>query len=454
MSSLKNLMISVSGVRGIVGDGLTPDVAVKFSQAYGSEFGPGPIVVGRDSRATGEMVKFAVWAGLLSVGCDVIDIDIASTPSTQLVTEKSEFNGGIIITASHNPREWNALKLLSPQGLFLSPHEGHRILQRVQEEDFAFAGWNKMGKIISFPHAASEHIAAIEKLPILDVEKIRAKHFKVVVDCCHGAGGVILPLLLQRLGCEAVFLYQEPNGLFPRSPEPVPENLSELGNAVKLHHADLGIAVDPDVDRLALISELGRPLGEEATLTLATRFVLGKTPGDVVTNASTTRALDDVAQQFGCRVHRTPVGEIHVAMKAAEIRAAMAGEGNGGVMYPPLHLGRDAMVGISLILQLLAEFNGPLSALHADLPQYVMIKDKISLPFGADAKARVQQLAEMNLNEPMDRIDGLKFVYEKSWVHVRASNTEPIIRVIAEAPTPAQAQQLVDRLKQQINKTE
>jgi len=370
-----------------------------------------------------------------------------------LVTEKTEFNGGIIITASHNPREWNALKLLSPQGLFLSPEAGAHILQRVQQEDFTYAAWDQMGKIISYPDAAAEHLAAIEKLPILNLEKIRARHFKVVVDCCHGAGGVILPQLLDMLGCKAVFLHVEPTGLFPRSPEPIPENLSELCASVKMHHADLGIAVDPDVDRLAFVSDQGHPLGEESTLALATRFVLSKTPGDVITNASTTRALEDVAQQFGCRVHRTPVGEIHVAMKAAEMNAAMAGEGNGGVMYPPLHLGRDAMVGICLVLQLLAEYNGSISSLHAILPQYVMIKDKIALPFGTDAKARVQMLAEMNPHEPIDRIDGLKFVYEKSWVHVRASNTEPIIRVIAEAPTQAQAQQLVDKLKQQLATT-
>jgi phosphomannomutase len=450
MTALKNLMISVSGVRGIVGDGLTPDVAVKFAQAYGSTFGPGPVVVGRDSRATGDMVKYAVWSGLISVGCDVIDIGIAPTPTTQMATEKHEHVGGIIITASHNPREWNALKLLSPEGLFLSPQAGAQILQRVQTEDYRFASWDKMGKIIPYGSAIDDHLQAIYKLPILDLDAIRRRKFKIVADCCNGAGGTILPQLFAHLHCEVVFLHPEPTGFFPRSPEPIPENLTELCEAVVKHKADLGLAVDPDVDRLALVSEKGVPMGEEYTLALATAFVLSQTPGDVVTNASTTRALDDIAAANGSRVHRTPVGEIHVAMKAAAIKAVMAGEGNGGVMYPPLHLGRDAMVGIALILQLLARAQAPASQVHAGLPQYAMVKDKITLPFGVDAKAIVQRLDEQHAKDNVDRTDGLKLLHANAWVHVRASNTEPIIRVMAEAPSRSEAQQLVDALKKEV----
>ncbi len=446
MAELKNLMISVSGVRGIVGDGLTPQVAMWFAQAYGSEF-PGKIVVGRDSRVTGEMLKHAVWAGLQSVGCDVVDIDIASTPTTALTTEHPDFAGGIILTASHNPKQWNALKLLAPDGLFLQQEQGDKIVERVQSQNFSFAPWDSMGKIIAYKNASEEHVASILDLSLVETETIRAKSFKVVVDCCNGAGGTILPHLLEQLGCETVFLNREPNGWFPRNPEPSPENLGELCQAVKQQQADLGIAVDPDVDRLALVSEQGEPLGEEYTLALATQFVLSKTPGDVVVNASTTRAIDDVAKAAGGRVHRSKVGEINVAVKAKQIGAVMAGEGNGGVMYPALHIGRDAPVGIALILQYMAEAEQPISELFAGIPHYEMIKDKIELGFGADAKGVVSKLIERYSSENINTIDGLKVLYADSWVHVRASNTEPIIRVIAEAPTREQALEMTDKFK-------
>ncbi len=452
MASLNDLMISVSGVRGIVGAGMTPEAALKIAEAYGSEFGPGPIVVGRDSRTSGDMIKHAVWAGLLSVGCDVVDIDVASTPTTQMATEKQKAKGGIIITASHNPREWNALKLLSPQGLFLDPETGSKIMARVEKEEFRFAPWNRIGKVIAHPTALEEHIAAIKNLSVLNVNAIRQRKFKIVVDCCHGAGGAILSQLFDWLGCSVIFHDFEPTGLFTRNPEPVPENLGELCAKVKTHQADLGIAVDPDVDRLAFVSEEGQPLGEESTLVLAARFVLSREPGEVVTNASTTQALDDVAAQFDSSVQRTPVGEIHVAMKAAEIKAVLAGEGNGGVMYPPLHLGRDAMVGIALVLQLLAESGGTLSALRASLPQYEMVKEKISLPFSVNAQALVQTLLTLEPAGSVDKLDGLKYHYDKSWVHVRASNTEPIIRIIAEAKSREEAQRLVQKFKKDIQR--
>jgi len=452
VSGLKNLMISVSGVRGIVGDGLTPEVALKFAQAYGSEYGPGKIVVGRDSRVTGEMIKHAVFSGLMSVGCDVVDIGIAPTPTTELVTERDEHGGGIIITASHNPKEWNALKLLAPDGLFLTADQGERVLRRVRENDYYFAAWNAMGQVSQYTNAIQDHIAAILSLQLVNVDQIRSRKFKVVVDPCNGAGGTILPQLLQALGCQAIFINHEPNGLFPRSPEPIPANLKQLGEAVVEHRADLGIAVDPDVDRLALVSEKGMPLGEEYTLALATQFVLSKSPGPIVVNASTTRAIDDIAEKYGAKVFRTKVGEIHVASKAREVGAAIAGEGNGGVIYPELHLGRDAPVGIALILQLLSEYNGSISQLHASLPQYVMVKEKVTLPFDVDAKGLVNRLIEKHESDTIDTIDGLKILYERSWVHIRASNTEPIIRVIAEAPTEQEAKSLVERFKMEISK--
>ncbi len=450
MPELKNLMISVSGVRGIIGDGLTPEVALHFAQAYGTQFGPGRIVVGRDSRVTGELVKFAVWAGLLSAGCDVVDIGMATTPTTAMATERAENAGGIIITASHNPREWNALKLLAHDGLFLSPEAGGEVLERVREQDFRFAAWDQVGRVIPHPTAAEEHLDAVAGLALIDVDLIRKRGFRIVADPCNGAGGTILPQLFDRLGCETFFLNLEPHGRFPRSPEPLAANLGELCAAVVAHGADLGIAVDPDVDRLALVSNLGVPLGEEYTLGLATDFVLGHTPGEVVVNASTSLVIDDIAARHGSRVHRTPVGEIHVASRARTIGAVIAGEGNGGVIYPALHLGRDAIAGIALILQSLAEQQKSLAELHASLPQYVMIKDKITLPFEADAKAMVARLIQKHAGDRVDLTDGLKCIYDHAWVHIRASNTEPIIRVIAEARSEKEARRRVDAIRQEF----
>lgn len=452
MSELKNLMISVSGVRGIVGEGLTPDVAMKFAQAYGSEMGPGKIVVGRDSRATGEMVKHAVWAGLMSVGCDIVDVGICSTPTTELVTELPDHAGGIIITASHNPREWNALKLLAENGLFLTAEAGEKVLQRVKDNDYNFASWDKMGHVSTYDTAVQDHIEKILALPLVNADSIKAKKYKVVLDSCNGAGGTVVPALLKKLGCELVHLNPEPNGFFPRSPEPIPQNLTELCDAIKQHSADLGIAVDPDVDRLALVSDKGEPMGEEYTLACVSRFILSKTPGDIVVNASTSRMIDDVAKDYGKIAHRSKVGEINVAVKAKEVGAVIAGEGNGGVMYPAIHIGRDAPVGIALVLQYMAESGKAISELYDSIPHYTMIKDKIELPFDADAKGVVKQLEAAHANENLDLIDGLKILYDKAWVHIRASNTEPIIRVIAESPTKAETEKLVDQFKNEVKK--
>lgn len=453
MEQFKNLMVSVSGVRGIVGEGLTPNVAMLFAQAYGSQF-PGKVVVGRDSRVTGPMLKHAVWAGLMSVGCDVVDVDITTTPTTELIADRPEHSGGIILTASHNPKQWNALKLLGPDGMFLNQELGDIIVDRIRTENFAIVPWDKIGTLEKYNNAAEYHIDLLLDLPLINEAGIRAKKFKIVVDCCNGAGGVILPQLFEALGCDAIFLNKEPTGLFPREPEPVPKNLNELISAVKAHNADIGCAVDPDVDRLALVSEKGRPLGEEYTLALATQFVLSHTPGDVVVNASTTRAIDDIVKQSGGRVHRTPVGEIHVASRAKEIDAVIAGEGNGGVIYPEFHAGRDALVGIAFMLQLMTETGKPLSELHKNAPQYTMVKDKIQLSFDADAKSIVGEFADSHSDENVNTIDGVKLLFRDSWVHVRASNTEPIIRIIAEAPTKQQAREMVDDYKKEIKRLE
>ncbi len=448
--SSERLMVSVSGIRGTVGGSLTPEVVLRYAQAYGAMVGEGAIAVGRDSRVTGEMVWHAVCAGLLAVGREVVDLGIVPTPTTQLAVEKLDLRGGIVITASHNPIQWNALKLLAEDGLFLGPEQGEAVSRLVREGHIPLAAWDRVGRVRHYAEAVSDHIDAIEKLGVIDVPALRKRRFKVVVDCCHGAGGVILPELCARLGCEAHFLYEEPTGLFPRNPEPRPEHLGELCQAVRRLGADIGFAVDPDVDRLAIVSEKGQPLGEDYTLVLAVNLILGKRPGKVVVNASTSRAIDDVAAAYGCEVVRAKVGEINVALKAREVGAVIAGEGNGGVMVPELHLGRDAPVGIALTLQHLVEFGGPISALNATLPQYAMVKDGVDLAAGLDPVRIVQRLAEERQGENLDFLDGVKILYERAWVHVRPSNTEPIIRIIAEAPTADQAQALVQELKSEL----
>jgi phosphomannomutase len=443
-------MVSVSGIRGTVGGSLTPEVVLRYAQAFGVLAGGGAVVVGRDARVTGPMLRHAVCAGLMAVGRDVIDLGLVPTPTTQLAVEKLRAAGGIVITASHNPVQWNALKLVAADGLFLSPEQGERVNRLVREGPIPLARWDGVGRFSAYDGAVADHVAAIEKLSLIDVAAIRRRKFRVVVDCCHGAGGVILPLLCERLGCETHFLYKEPTGLFPHDPEPRPENLVELCAAVREFKADIGFAVDPDVDRLAIVSEHGKALGEEYTLALAVKLILSKTPGKVVVNASTTRAIDDIAAAHGSEVVRTKVGEINVALKARELGAVIAGEGTGGGMLPELHLGRDAPVGIALTLQHLVEFGGTISALHASLPQYEMVKDKVTLPPSVDPGAVVQQIASQLQHERLDRLDGAKILYDRAWVHVRPSNTEPIVRIIAEAPSAAQAQALVEGMKAEI----
>ncbi len=446
---MTTLMVSVSGVRGIVGEGLTPEVVLNFSQAFGTYVGHGKVVVGRDSRVTGELLKNSVIAGLLAVGCDVVDIGICPTPTLQLAAESLKTNGGIMITASHNPVMWNGLKLIGSDGLFLDAEQGEEVLNISTRQSFNFANWEGIGLRISYSRAIEEHVKAILALEYIDVEKIKQRRFKVVLDCVCGAGSVMLPDLLRRLGCDVVELYCEPTGLFPHNPEPLPENLSGLCAAVKEHEADLGIAVDPDSDRLALVSERGEPLGEERTLALAVKFMLGRKKGPVVINASTSRVIEDVAAEAGVALHRTKVGEINVAKKMREINAVIGGEGNGGVILPDIHLGRDAPVGIVLTLQHLADFAGTISALNDSLPNYVITKDKVELA-DIEPQAALDTIRQAYAGENLDFTDGIKLVRDRSWVHVRASNTEPIIRVIAEAPTEGEAKALCKELKGQV----
>jgi phosphomannomutase len=439
--SVSKLMVSVSGVRGIVGEGLTPEVAMHFAQAFGTYAKGGKVVVGRDSRVTGDMLKNAVFSGLLSVGCDIIDLGVCPTPTTQLAVENLNAKGGVMITASHNPIMWNGLKLIGADGLFLDAAQGQEVLKILEARTYKFVSWDEIGVAVQYSKAIAEHIEAILNLDYLDLQKIRERKFKVALDCVSGAGSNLVPELLKELGCTTFYLNCEPTGLFSRNPEPLPENLSELCEMVKKEGADIGFAVDPDSDRLALVSEKGEPIGEEKTLALAVKYVLSKKPGKVVINASTSRVTEDIAQQFGSTVVRTKVGEINVAKKMREIGAVIGGEGNGGVILPQVHLGRDAPVGIALTLQHLAEFGGTLSTLDEALPRYFITKNKIELST-LNAKEALNKIREFYSNENLDFTDGIKIVRAKSWVHVRPSNTEPIIRVIAEAPSREESERL------------
>jgi phosphomannomutase len=439
-------MVGISGVRGIVGEGLTPEIALAFAQAFGSYCKSGKVVLGRDSRVSGPMMAGAVTAGLLAVGCEVVDIGIAPTPTTQLATENLHAAGGVILTASHNPVMWNGLKLLAPDGLFLDAEQGAKVLEIKNADAYALKSWQGLGKLTSYGRAVDDHLGAIEKLSFIDAEKIRRRKFRVVADCVNGAGGVIVPQLLEHFGCEAVVINGEPHGRFAHDPEPLPENLGELGKAVLRHRADFGLAVDPDSDRLALVSEKGAPLGEEYTLAIAVSLLLQKRRGKVCVNVSTSMAIDDIAGKHGCAVERTRVGEINVAKRMREIGAVIGGEGNGGVILPDIHLGRDAMVGVAMTLQYLAEFGGRMSELHASLPQYVMCKRKIELREGIDAKKILDKIENAYRREKIDKLDGMKILRDHAWVQARASNTEPIIRIMSEARTLKEAEALCDEV--------
>jgi phosphomannomutase len=421
---------------------LTPEVAVTFAQAFGTYCGGGKIVLGRDSRVSGPLLQHAVTAGLLATGCQVIDVGIAPTPTVQLATENLHAAGGIILTASHNPVMWNGLKLLAPDGLFLDGEQGAKVLELRTQQKYAFKNWEGLGSASVYGNAVADHLQAVTTLPFLAIEKIHRRKFKVVADCVNGAGGVIVP----QLGCEAIFLNLEPTGKFPRNPEPLAENLAELCEAVKTHQADLGLAVDPDSDRLALVSEQGIPLGEEYTLALAVDFMLRLRPGKVVANVSTSRVLDDLAAKHGATVERTPVGEIHVAKHMRASGAVIGGEGNGGVILPEVHLGRDAIAGIALILQHLANSGGTLSELHHSLPQYVMSRRRLHLSERSQIEKTLSAIKEKYRHENLDTRDGVKILRARSWVQVRASNTEPIVRIMAEAPTAAEAEGLCEEM--------
>jgi phosphomannomutase len=449
----EGLMVSVSGIRGRVGAGLTPEVVASYAGAFGAwaiaADGAKPVVVGRDSRVSGPMFHRIVIGTLQSVGARVIDLGLTTTPTCQLAVEHHHAGGGLMISASHNPIEWNALKCIGPSGLFLDAEEGAAFRALVGQA-YPRATWDRLGVVDADDEAPGRHIDAVLALPMIDVDRIRARRLHVALDCCRGAGAVIVPSLLERLGCQVTVINLEPDGRFPRPPEPVAENLGELEALVARTGANVGFAVDPDVDRLAIVDERGRAIGEDYTLALAARVVLKRRPGTVVTNLSTSRIVDDVAAESGGRVIRAPVGEVNVAVRMREEHAVVGGEGNGGVILPELHLGRDAPLAAALILQLLADGEETLSQIVSHYPRYAIVKDKLDRPSVA-LDAVYDALKTTFDGAQVDMQDGLRLSWEDSWVHIRPSGTEPIVRVIAEAPSEGAARALVARSREPLD---
>lgn len=447
------LMIGVSGIRGRVGEALTPEVIAQYAAGFGawaSRRGASKqIVVGRDSRVSGPMFHRVVLSALESVGCDVIDIGLTTTPTCQLAVEHHHAAGGLMISASHNPIEWNALKFIGPTGLFLENSEGIE-MRALVETGIPRATWDRLGRVVLDDRAVQRHIDRVLAIPYIDVEGIRSRKFKVALDCVRGAGAVIMPQLLDRLGCRVTAINLETDGRFPRPPEPVAENLGELERLVLQSGSSIGLAVDPDVDRLALVSDAGKAIGEDFTLALAARLVLRHRRGPLVTNLSTSRIMEDIAGAAGVEVIRAPVGEVNVAVRMRDERSPIGGEGNGGVILGELHLGRDAPVGAALLLQLLHEENRPLSQIVSELPRYVIVKDKLDRP-DASLDTVYQALRSAFPDAAADMQDGLRLSWPDRWVHVRPSGTEPIVRVIAEAPTDADARELVRRSREPLD---
>ncbi len=435
------LLFSVAGARGIVGKTIDADVVTRLTLAYCSVLPKGAVVVGRDTRPSGESFAHSVVGAVTGTGRDVIDLGIATTPTVEIVTDTTDAVGGIIVTASHNPIEWNALKFIDHRGIFITKEAGAKVNAAYKEGRFVFADGKSTGKISDYTTAAREHIDAILALDVIDVTAIKRKKFTVVLDCINGAGSVIAPQLLEALGVHVVPLNCVPDGNFYRDPEPRPENLQDLAEAVKKSGAHLGLATDPDADRLALVDENGNALSEEYTLALASDVVLEKHKGPVVVNLSTSAWLDFVAKKHGVDIHRTPVGEANVVDKMLAVNGVVGGEGNGGVILPAIHAGRDAMLGMALILQLLASKGATLSELVRGYPPLLITKDKVALR-GAFAPGRISDALRLHNPVTLDTQDGVKATFADGWIHLRVSNTEGIVRVIAEGPDPKRAASL------------
>jgi len=447
MRAILTLKISISGVRGVVGDSLTPDLLTRFSQAFGTYVGSGRVVIGRDTRTSGEMVRQAVVSGLLSAGCRIVDAGVCPTPTVQLLVRKFRAAGGIAITASHNPPEWNALKFVGSDALFLSGARGRELLDIYHQGEYSKARSPRIRNVETMPGALDLHIAAVlEALGPLPAGRRRPK---VVLDACNGAGSVVGPRLLEALGADVVGINTTPDGRFPRPAEPTPENLKALCAAVRDHRADIGFAQDMDADRLAIVSEAGEPIGEERTLVLAVEHVLRGTPGPVVANLSTTHALEPVARRYGCAVYRTPVGEANVTEGMHRHRAVIGGEGNGGVIYPRINYARDSLVGMGLILHLLADSGKTVSELVTALPALEIVK--IQFPFPSQRLGEVFRKARREYADlPMDLRDGVKVMLPDAWFLLRGSNTEPVLRVVAEATSEEAARGLAEKVRDRV----
>ena len=459
------LIKSISGIRGTIGgacgENLTPVDAAKFTAAYARFIASRAngrkitIVVGRDARISGPMVDRIVEGTLLGCGADVINVGLCTTPGTEMAVITNKADGGIIITASHNPRQWNALKLLNSHGEFLNADEGREILRLAEAEEFAFADVDDLGKVVSRDDFNATHIEQVLALPAVDVEAVKARHFKVVVDAVNSVGGIVMPELLRRLGCEVVELNCEPTGDFAHNPEPLPEHLTDISAAVVREKADLGIVVDPDVDRLAFVKENGEMFGEEYTLVAVADYILSLRKGNTVSNLSSSRALRDVTEAHGGSYAASAVGEVNVVAKMKETGAVIGGEGNGGVIYPELHYGRDALVGTALFLTYLAKKSMTISELRATYPAYSASKNKIELTPAIDVDKLLAAIKERYSAEQVNDIDGVKIDFPHNWVHLRKSNTEPIIRIYTEAHSPEEADALakkfIDELKEICN---
>ncbi|MEY4286681.1 MAG: hypothetical protein RL511_759 [Bacteroidota bacterium] len=455
------LIKSISGIRGTIGgavdQGLTPIDAVKFAAAYGTwlqQQHPGKrlkVVIGRDARISGPMIAGLVQQTLVGLGIDIIDLGLSTTPTVEVAVPLEAAHGGIILTASHNPKQWNALKLLNEKGEFISGAEGEALMKIAADEAFSFAEVDNLGNITPNNTYLDKHIQAILELPLVDKAAIAAANFKVVVDAVNSTGGTFVPALLRALGVnEVTELYCEPTGHFPHNPEPLPEHLTELSALVVKEKAHLGITVDPDVDRLALVCEDGSMFGEEYTLVAVADYVLTHTPGPTVSNLSSTRALRDITEARGLRYEAAAVGEVNVVVKMKEIGAVIGGEGNGGIIYPELHYGRDSLVGIALFLSHLAHQKCSLTALRASYPNYVISKNKIDLSPTTNVDDILVQMAKKYEGNEVDTTDGVKIYIDKEWVHLRKSNTEPIIRIYAESKDEKAANDLALRIMAEI----
>ncbi|MGJ1198484.1 phosphoglucosamine mutase [Sphingobacterium spiritivorum] len=453
------LIKSISGIRGTIGgragEGLTPIDIVKFTAAFGKiivkKSGNNKIVVGRDARISGEMVSNLVIGTLQSIGIDVIDLGLSTTPTVEIAVPKENAGGGIILTASHNPGQWNALKLLNDKGEFINDAEGKEVLSLGESLDFDFAEVEELGKVEKNDSYLQKHIADVLALDLVDAEAVRNANFKVAVDAVNSTGGLFIPALLDALGVQTVYkIHCEPNGQFPHNPEPLKEHLTDLSKAVTENAADLGIAVDPDVDRLVFMMEDGELFGEEYTLVAVADYILQHTKGNTVSNLSSTRALRDVTVKHGGEYFAAAVGEVNVVTKMKEVNAVIGGEGNGGVIYPASHYGRDALVGVAIFLTHLARLGKKVSAYRAELPQYYMSKNKITLTPELDIDNLLAKMEEKYKDEDHSTIDGLKIDFANEWVHLRKSNTEPIIRIYSEGPTADAAEAIAQKIIREI----